>query len=951
MPTHVLSMAGPHESSLVRDESGLIVEWDIQDNAASQGELIDRDSNPSGSESRFDATPYRRFDIQLTCRLPLSMPAGPSTDIAIPRVLSSIVVKPADSDFSLLNGNGTTAPGNAENEVVSEIGSVDQLKLSTRNRPASLSPADWTLDDVTALVTVHPKRMDVRARLQMSVPTGTAFALPTSNITLHLPIHSTISRITVPNLAATTSREMDGDELLVPVVFDPSGLTSIAVDVEFTMPVTSVDGEVRIPAMDFVGREHLSLRVVQILGVVPTTGYRLAPFSDNLASEQVQALTPGEFARSWSVGETGTGPAFAYKLTTPTVLRFRQSPLKPLKVANIHQSVTLQPRTLLWTAEVLLDVDLVATAMHELWIDPHVSIESVSVQQDSAERMVHWSRSQDGRLMLFLSDELTGFQKISIRGVRPIQQRDVVPLPECLLTDGRVLSTDLQITNDSPLEFDVLRLKPDGEFETLTEKNAAGKLGTFELGTETAPSHVRIRPGPQAFVADQLLVLRPTAETADQLHVEIIVRAEDAALDDVGILLPAELAGIVDEAEINPLPVMSQPLGDRQQLLTFHSGGTESGEMRISMSFDIGPIEGESWSLPQITVTTALAGEYFLAVDSDLSWKPHGGQYEAVSENLLPQWVSSVLSQDHTGSLLHFRSPEGVWILGKDDADEHDIHAPVAESIVWSCEDGRLSGVTTWWLHVQHTGPVSVDTQEDVSISAMSLNGIIPESPAHHGSAEIHLSKSPDLQQVRLWWTNDTPQRGLTRVVTVPRLDRVSEEVHLVAISHPPAVDLWGVTGLQVRPRTEWDMTLASVSENQATSFPESSISHTGRFRSSGTVEVPRVLHAEGADSELLGLLVNGQRRVQYQAIDRGQLSLLLLTLLIGALLCVLQVHSIRGRLKSCAEWCGQHPASGCLGLGALVLFGGQWLAGLLLLAAPLVTQGRDLWLKRQLST
>ncbi len=875
-----------------------------------------------------------------------------------------------------------------------EIGPVSELVVSWRNSSSSVEREVWDFDDALSRIRVHPHRMEVQSRLQLKVSTEADPWQSRRSLTLPLPPDATVTRISAPQLVTATAPAAHRHDDALTLVLEASPGESVLLEFDFVAPVSAVDGEVRIPAWSPLPKGTVAAMSKHAMGFTASSGFRLAPFADNVTDERVNTMSINEFARRWRPDETSIPPSFAYELSAPTVLRFRESPLKASRVATIDQRLSFERRRVGWNAEVLLNVEQIATAVHELQVDPRLEIETVAVQQDGAERIVHWSRNSEGQLTLFLSDELTGAQTITLRGALMQPAEEKVAIPSCELVDGRVLASRLRVSHAAAGTLEIWRRNAEARVERL-RADVAGEFGPFDLETVDAPMAVRFRRGRDDVVVRELLVLRPYEGTdGAAVEVQADVRLISAAgpLVDVDVSLPASWREAT-ELTVSPEPTSLAEQGHGERLLTWEpmSPDTQEVALRFTARFPVHK-ESEPWPLPGVVVLSAQWDERYLIIDDRLALRPlNAHEWTADAGSLLPDEVTGILEEEGAGPWRVFRGADSPWILGQSATEFSDADVPLAQTVVWSQADGQIAGLTNFWINVRRHGPLGIRLATGTVLTWADLNGTLVETDGDRELVTIPTENAAGLQRLWLSWTREDRQRGLGRSLDIPQLVDLPVAVHQVAIASPCEQCLWGVEGVETVTPAEWEVTFVERLLDMAglaSSLPQSpdgdawrrlaaaardalqgddiyerlseeqqeKLVRLSESRATSASAAPPVTGAaepvdvlswsrSSADHSLYGELKDEDGHVEYRVMTRWHRSLLVLPLVLGVLLILLGSQSVRQRGRRWMTWCLEHPAVGLCSLVAFLLIAGELIIATLVVTGPLLVRARGRWL------
>lgn len=442
----------------------------------------------------------------------LSLPSGaPAVDVA--------------SAF----GNVIVEAGNPR--VVAELGSTDRLAVRWRDTadPASSAP----VVDVHELLwlKVQSNSVVVSARLLLNVPSGS-----TSSIQLLADPHLRRLPLDQDDPLISEIRNDPADPRRRELVFSRPISGQEEIELTFLLTDASGVGLLRVPMFGVEQARHR--RRWLAVSVSPALQAQVE------AGDSLNKLTTADFVSKWGMAEEK--PGLVYQLPDDEFeWRLATRPIEPRR--SVDQIVTISAGT--DAAQVQYRAELDATGhcfQHRLSAPAGLAIESLSVLEQGAERLAHWSRDTDGNIVLFLTAAAQGRQTVELRGRLPIVEGDLT-LPRIALQADTVRSDEVRIYRQTSalLELqDVEGLQELADPITSNDDDFGRLVHRLAVVGPHPAARLRVAPNRPECQAVQVTSLHYLPEQDGwELQVEVELAVTAGVVDAVRFSIPPEWLG------------------------------------------------------------------------------------------------------------------------------------------------------------------------------------------------------------------------------------------------------------------------------------------------------------------------------------------------------------------------------------------------------------------------
>jgi len=789
--------------------------------------LDDRSIQPEQQESSLVFTVSEPGHHLLTLALkPTMRPSAASDgslsgfDLAIPRLPTSRLKLTIPDDAPLI-------------DVPEAAGSVRQdLKASPPRLEAELGPTDrlsvrWP--DRTGR-NGSGRSIDVEQLFWLKVEPGSVM------LETRFRLNAGESRVGELRLSADPRLSLqpgEGAQIhTLPDPLQPGPLQTIRL--EFTEPLSGQRTvEATFQVQDASGIGNLRLPHLEVLDCHSTQRWMAVSVDPSLdgkeqATQQWPKVSPSDFLAAW--GETTLQPLSVYSLTTSSEPRWSIAtrPLEPRTTVD---------QTLAWSfapgqADVRLDARLDTTAgyrfQYRLSAPPKLEVESVSLVEDTAERVDRWRRAPDGTITIFLKRAVADEQILSLRGHLPTSARGELPLPVLEINGAELQSSVIQLFRTPDVQVEVSKKSGLIEVEAAVADEGQVPLGRLvkcfqrDLALPVAAA-LTLSPNRPAVRARQTTSLYSEGEVW-KAKAEFQIDVSRGVLDEFRLTMPPQCPG---PYEIDPPTTWSKEEeddGTGVRRLVIRPATPVTGEHHFSVSCPLTPAPGDRVGAAEIVLEQAELEEHLLVLPTrsaslPIAWET-GLAEVPLREGLLPPGSAP-------GSVIAYRVDQGPL----EAVLRPPVEAPEVRlldiRVAWQA-DGVCFGVATFDLESAGMRECLLrlpDGHELVHVQVAD----VPTTPVPVGQDRWHIRLGP---------------KGLPQRVDVVFRGKVSGPDPMGRLSLvPPTLHEPSVDALPVR-QTLWTVSCPSLYQ------PESQDTLVG-LRSCGPLELALVR------SENLGALID----------------------------------------------------------------------------------------------
>lgn len=469
----------------------------------------------------------------------VSVPRTLSADVVI-RQPDPVIARPTFSSGWVLRAG---RPGEGSFDPVSDIRLIQRRPDAKSSQP-TVQVKLKSFVDVTAEAT---RRLTLG---QYSVEDGEL-----RQVAFKLPPHAVVQteRVVAPQLRAAQVRRTATETLLL-CEFSTPQTDDFSVAISWLLPDRKNETPKPLlwerpvsplaPFADLGVKEHIA-------GVSTGLGFVWRPVNNiptSLGSEG-----EAEFLNGWPSGLSLRSPQFVWNVVGQPAPQWKLMSNVSEKAARWTTVVEVDRDNTAWLLAADLDVAGAPAFVHEIDIDPRLTIESVTVTQDDVNRLAYWTRQND-RLFLHLKDRVTGPHKLLIVARESNRADEIVSHPRCELVGAKTGDITLKVMRSRGVIVDVAGAEatPNTEIEIEGETRFASMIdvGTYRAKAQTDSTFVvRLLP-----VVSRSWCAATVDSTSSEPIVELSLTIEPGSLERTVLKLPdwPIAAGVVAEIDGDP---------------------------------------------------------------------------------------------------------------------------------------------------------------------------------------------------------------------------------------------------------------------------------------------------------------------------------------------------------------------------------------------------------------
>ncbi|MCH8828950.1 MAG: hypothetical protein IID45_05170 [Planctomycetes bacterium] len=460
-------------------------------------------------------------------------------------------------------------------------------------------------------------------------------------------------------------------------------------------------------------------------------------------------------------------PAFAFRMTRPTTLVVNLKPRIPQRQVRQSQIGRIRRGRLEWKLTAMVETSSAPAYDHRISVDPRLRIREITVLEDQAPRLVRWSRIGD-KVILFLSDQTTDSQTVSITAGMPIPESGLTRLPTIRFLNADTRESHLSLYRDDDVGVEIAEIGhwkqakfPAAQFLPDTGSRLLGTYSSHVKGS----SHVN-GPMPEIRTVRRNRRIRVDSvyrlhqQTGDSWALTAVFRFSQTSspATPVRLHLPREWAENA-RIESENLRVESHRNADGSRDVTLHAQQPSSSAEMVSVTCTVHRPRQRQWSLPEIRIDDAVLREnYFLLLTESEQFSVSSPAVSRLPASF-PQWAVAVLPQQTDASMRgFFQKGSSDWSLTTRTARKTSPQPFIAlmETHTWIVSDERENGRTAMLLLGRWKDPFAVSLPDGVTVRAVVVNGesFRPGSPSQNRLA-VKIDPARSEQIVVLHWTRE----------------------------------------------------------------------------------------------------------------------------------------------------------------------------------------------------
>lgn len=736
------------------------------------------------------------FTVSLTLHpATATISGGTAFQCAIPAVHRSHLILEFDRpvpSITVADPQGRIEPTPSGKMLAVHLGRMPRLQVRWLWKPTAIDPVEWSAR-VSCLVELHPTRLQYHYHVVYDVLGGSV-----DHVIWRLP-----PRVVIRSVRSEGRRpfsffadNVHESELLIE--FEEPKTTGFSVDVVFTLPTRMEQNRLTLPRLDIFG--GAAPVTDSHLGLVTTREFRLETAVEG--ADQLQSISVDEFTRNWTDAELVRKPEKAYRLAGDELsvfpeISFPLIPLAPERRVREIQEGRITPTRLLWTLSAEVTTSTAPAFQHTLSCDPRLRIDSISVQENEAERLVHWSKIGN-HLILYLGHRTTGIQNVVIEGSFPLPRTDEVNLPRIRFERSELVDSQLGLFHDPTLDVELVGDGAVTPMEAGSNLPIAGSRhvfeGRFTIPVNVAPPRIRITRRDSAAQFSSLTMLTRQSDEIWNFSTILRIQTVEEHLHPVEVHVPAALAG---NYQLDAPDAMqhNEALPDGSQKLVLEPADPKARTLVVKFSAPLKPVE-DVWDVPGIAPLNAASRDHYLLLAPSELFEP-AADTNAVPASL-PSWILHTgRFEMPSGEVEVFRSGMPSWTLEPQRADVFPDAAtiPLLLTRLWMAPGGKQFGETDIFLLSPPHGELTLVCPPGMRSRAVLVNGR-PETHTLSEDGRLVLSLPGEtVHMVRFFWEQDGP--GATAAIDrfrleIPRPDGVSVEHAATAIVPSSEVGILG---------------------------------------------------------------------------------------------------------------------------------------------------------------
>jgi len=515
------------------------------------------------------------------------------------------------------------------------LGRATQLEASWFLRP-SQARAEVEAS-VVRFVTVQPTRLEYRYRIACRVAQGSV-----EKFACRVPRGAVVRSVGegLPFELTTPDAPSEPSRLLI--LLPEPRTKDFTLDFSLLLPMAASNGETRVPLVEpFVDSRNAGdvfKTVLSEVGLSTASEFRLTPVSHE--SDRLASLAADSPLKKEASAAGLRDPELAYRIASATELVVRLTPLAPLRKIVQTQQGTIGRQRLDWKLTAEIRTENAPAFGHRLTVDPRLKIESISVQEDGAERLVRWSR--DGSLVnLFLRDRTTATQDVVLVGSMPLVMSTETALPVVRVEEGEVTQSRLMLDRAGDVAVEMLGLADLTAIGTADELRPGARtvlMGQYLIPNGAELPRLRLLPQHErARVETATFVNGPSSVT-----VALRFQHVERLLPQLRLRIPREIAlryqlvapqakTRTENREDGSIEIVVEPL----------ASGADTLQVIVNAAMS-SPTEGV-WPLPRIGVPDVAEGESYLLLANQVGLRQADTASESIAVDALPEWIGAAL--------------------------------------------------------------------------------------------------------------------------------------------------------------------------------------------------------------------------------------------------------------------------------------------------------------------
>jgi len=650
---------------LRRTESNL-----LPDGALLDGRPIEPEWDADGNALLVGVAEPGSYRLELALRPSLRGGTGPTgLDMAVPRLAASrleLLVPGVLRNLEVPCAVGPVRWEDDPSRLTAELGPTDRLVVRWQDGSASAGAGPAIDVDQLLWLKIQPGSVLLDAKFKLKIMEGQVrqWRLVTDPRLRLLPLEG-------PDAPSVSVRAVPNQPQEITLQWPRPLPESAALSATFLVTGMSGVGNLRLPEIE--APDARLVRSWLALSVDPVLDHTVAP------AAQAESLTVSDFLGGW--GPAPTKPTLACRLPLGDAnWNVSTRPRQPTTTAEQSLALSFGPAA----AEAFFVASLETAAgyhfQYQVTAPPALEVQKVSLTENGVERAARWSRDRDGRLTVFLTEAVSGQQKLSIRGRLPLKSPRNVPLPWLQVDRVQIRVSTVELYRRESALVDISRTSGMAETEPSSSDGPRPDLGrlvrAFRVEKPPPAASLRVVPNRPTVRAEQITQLH-TDEPSPTASIDLHLHVSGGVVDSLRIETPDRWTGPYEVTPDAALEVIDLP-GDTHELIVQPRTAIDDGsQFRITGPLAVSP--DESLSLPRIVLRGVDSLRQFVCLPGGspgqtLVWRMRG--------------------------LKAARLPEGVVGI-EDSAAVYEVADASFQAVLKSAEQGgRLAGVRLADVHL-----------------------------------------------------------------------------------------------------------------------------------------------------------------------------------------------------------------------------------------------------------
>ncbi len=627
-------------------------------------------ADPGGSKT---------FDVEFVLHpTSVPVPGGSGFRIGIPTILASNLSLKFTKMFPTVkieNSRGETTADSSGLQFVAQIGKSTALRVLWSAQQIAVQPPASLDAAISCLIEAHPTQLKHRYRVAYRVVDGRA-----GFVSWRLPKDAVIRDVLLDGEAVDyqfLSQPAADPRLLIE--FAEPRTTGFKVDVSYTLPIRSPQKQIVLAKRKLFedNDQPDSLRVTsEQIGVGTTAGFQLKSLTG--LTDEIIEIPTDVFMKRWDGSDVVWKPVVAYELSRPAKLTFELVALEPHRQVRLNQIGRISKSRLDWTFTAEIKTTNAAAFQHTLVLNQGLKIHSISVVEDEAERLAHWSQIGDRLVLflkdrtLFLADKSTGIQNVVLHGSVPLSLGETVLLPSIGFEDATLVDAQvskLRLYRDIDLAVQLVDAESLTPLQTPIEARSedANKilLGQFEF-PPTAPSPgIRVSQLNQKTTVRSAMLLERKENASWALRQRMQFQRAGTRIGLVQLRIPSQISGTF-QLDADKAKRREEKLDDGSIQITLIPHMSAKQSMSVVVTSELTEPKENEWTIPQVSAIDVEQVENLLILAPSDRFDPVNAVANQVDRATMPASIrSDLLSEIASPSTVFRGDATAQWVLAR----------------------------------------------------------------------------------------------------------------------------------------------------------------------------------------------------------------------------------------------------------------------------------------------